>query len=226
MAEVHLRVVGGTNYVLRAEPLAALQTLAAAVEGGTALFRRFLRLVPGRGAQTLTPLAPRSQLQAVTKQPPIQDNSQIPRNVFMDRTGRELGRLYSHDDTAAAAAGGVRLAVDTTGIRVESDALPPPAGFRAGARDQGHYCHFRRLESSDDGWRGERIQPPGTGRLAHLPLPIVARWDAMAVAAPVPTALTHCLTAADAVYRDQLAVLSAACTEALRLPALLTVQRA
>lgn len=225
MAEVHLRVEGGTTYVLRSEPLAALQGLTGTIEGGPSLFRRFLRLVPGRGAQQLTPVAAGSLLQSLTLLPPHLEGTQVPGVAFLDPAGREIGRQYSHGDAPLASDAGVRLAADQSGIRVETDALPPPAGFRAGAPGAGHYCHFRRLVRADEGWRGERAHAPGDGRLDHLPLPPVGRWDCLSAPHPEPAALVHCLGPACDVYRDLLAVLSAACAEALRLPALLTIQR-
>jgi len=224
LAEVNVRVAGGTTYVLRAEPLAALQSLAATTEGGPVLFRRFLRLAPGRGAQQLTPVAAGILLQAVTLLPAALAGTQVHGVAFCDRDGRELGRQYSHGAAPLAAGRGVRLAADAPGIRVETDALPPPAGFRAGTGD--HYCHFRRLERDGEGWRGERSQGAGSGHLDYLPLPAVARWDTLNHAGTEPEALIHCHSGADAVYRDLLAALNAACTEALRLPALLIVQRA
>lgn len=212
MAEVVLAVVRGSSYNVRWEQVRALQHMAGEVENGIALFRRFLRLKPQRIGLSMTPVAAGHLLQAVETLVPHLLDRTVPGIAFADGDG-ELGAIFQHDDGYLAEQNGARLAADPTGIRIETDEIPPPAGFRDGYL--GHYCHVKLLRRQDGLWQGDRLNPVGTARLEQVPLPHVSRWDRLARRGD-PTSLEYRLALAAHVYRDTLATLTGACSESVR----------
>ncbi|MFZ5817091.1 MAG: hypothetical protein ACOY93_17660 [Bacillota bacterium] len=203
--------------------LHSLQSLIS--EFGAETYPLFLRLGAVRALE-LQPVTARALLGEVERFQPLLGGRRIPGLSFLDARGQEIGGIYGGPDSAEiAATDEASLAVTADGIRVVLRQLPPPVGFRSSpALETGWYeCYFESIQFGPPGPTGRRTPDMGgSGAPVALPdlppLPPLTRWHFARTANTAQiAAIVFTETPAEAVFRDLLHALTAACTESLRL---------